>query len=190
MLESMSSDYSSQKSDDSPINNIKLKIQTEEDNQFYFAKLVSDLLTNLCEQNNKNTDSKISLLKPFVYKKIPSISIYDYIERLLKYSKTFDKIVILILIYLDTISTKHNIHLNYFNIHKLILAAFIVASKFHEDDCYSISYYAKLGGISVKEAINLEYEFMNLIDFKLFISENIYDKYYNYLCSIEEDDDI
>lgn len=187
MLETLSSDYSSQNSNDSPINNIKLKIESEEDNSISFSKLVSDLLTNICEQSNTNSDSLISSAHIFISKKIPSISVNNYIERLLKYSKTFEKIIIIILIYLDTICTKHKINLNYFNIHKFIFAAFLVAIKFHEDEYYSISYYARLGGISVKEATNLEYEFMNLIDFKLFVSQDIYDKYYKYLCSIEED---
>ena len=52
-----------------------------------------------------------------------------------------------------------------------------------------MNYYAKLGGISKKEAINLEYEFMNLIDFKLFVNQQLYDKYYNYLSNLKEDDD-
>ena len=64
-----------------------------------------------------------------------------------------------------------------------------MAIKFHEDEYYSMNYYSKLGGISKKEAINLEYEFMNLIDFKLFVNQQLYDKYYNYLSNLKEDDD-
>ena len=52
-----------------------------------------------------------------------------------------------------------------------------------------MNYYAKLGGISKKEAINLEYEFMNLIDFKLFVNQQLYDKYYNYLSNLKEEYD-
>ena len=111
----------------------------------------------------------------------------DYIERLLIYSKAFNEIIIIVLIYLDTICAKHKINLNYYNIHKLIFGAFIVAIKFHEDEYYSMNYYSKLGGISKKEAINLEYEFMNLIDFKLFVNQQLYDKYYNYLSNLEEE---
>ena len=97
--------------------------------------------------------------------------------------------MIIILIYLDNICTKHEINLNYYNIHKFILAAFISAIKFHEDDYYSISYYAKLGGVSKKEAINLEYEFMNLMDFQLFVNQELYEKYYKYLFRLQEEID-
>ena len=191
MEEILSSDYSSKSSLYSTKNLINLKPKKEPFNQksFSFSKIISELLTDICEEDRANNDSKLTLLKPFISKKIPSISLNDYIERLLKYGKTFNEIIIIILIYLDTISAKHKINLNYYNIHKLIFGAFIVAIKFHEDEYYSMNYYSKLGGISKKEAINLEYEFMNLIDFKLFVNQQLYDKYYNYLSNLKEDDD-
>jgi hypothetical protein len=189
MEESRSSDYSSKNSmcsrEYSGI--LKPKNGQENDKLFPISKIFSEILTDICEQGKPNIESK--QLKPFISKKIPTISIKDYIDRLLKYSKTFKEIVIIILIYIDTICAKHKINLNYYNIHKFILAAFIVAIKFYEDEYYSISYYAKLGGISKKEAINLEYEFMSLMDFKLFVNQKLYDKYYNYLSNLEESDD-
>ena len=189
MEENLSSDYSSKKSLYSSENSkiSKPKDNKESDN-FGLVKIISELLVDICEEGKSNIDSKSALIKSFISKKIPAISIKEYIERILKYSKAFKEIVIIILIYLDTICAKNKIYLNYNNIHKFIFAAFIVAIKFYEDDNYSISYYAKLGGISKKEAIKLEYEFMCLIDFKLFVNQKLYEKYYNYLMSLQEDD--
>ena len=189
MEENLSSDYSSKKSLYSSENSkIDKPKDNNESNNFGLVKIISELLVDICEEGKSNIDSKSALIKSFISKKIPAISIKDYIERILKYSKAFKEIVIIILIYLDTICAKNKIYLNYNNIHKFIFAAFIVAFKFYEDDNYSISYYAKLGGISKKEAINLEYEFMCLIDFKLFVNQKLYEKYYNYLMSLQEDD--
>ena len=189
MEENLSSDYSSKKSLYSSENSkIDKPKDNNESNNFGLVKIISELLVDICEEGKSNIDSKSALIKSFISKKIPAISIKEYIERLLKYSKAFKEIVIIILIYLDTICAKNKIYLNYNNIHKFIFAAFIVAIKFYEDDNYSISYYAKLGGISKKEAINLEYEFMCLIDFKLFVNQKLYEKYYNYLISLQEDD--
>jgi hypothetical protein len=189
MEENLSSDYSSKKSLYSSENSkIDKPKDNNESNNFGLVKIISELLVDICEEGKSNIDSKSALIKSFISKKIPAISIKDYIERILKYSKAFKEIVIIILIYLDTICAKNKIYLNYNNIHKFIFAAFIVAIKFYEDDNYSISYYAKLGGISKKEAINLEYEFMCLIDFKLFVNQKLYEKYYNYLMSLQEDD--
>ena len=151
-------------------------------------KIISELLTDICEERRTNLESNMIKLKPFISKKIPAISIKDYIERLLKHTKVFNEILIIILIYLDTICAKNKINFNYYNIHKLILAAFIVAIKFHEDDVYSMNFYAKLGGVTIREALNLEYEFLSLLDFKLFINPKLYNKYYNNLINLENHD--
>ena len=190
MEENISSDYSTKNSIYSEnFGNLKSEKENNENKSLVISKIIAELLTNICEEGKSNNESNLILLKPFISKKVPSITIKDYIERLLKYSKTFNEIVIIVLIYLDTICAKNKLNLNYYNIHKFIFAAFIVAIKFYEDDYYSISYYAKLGGISKKEAISLEYEFLILIDFKLFVNQNLYDKYYNYLSSLNDDDD-
>ena len=168
---------------------LKSDYEKKEKKSFLITKIISELLTDICGQNKTNNGTNLLLLKPFISKKIPSISIKDYIERLLKYSKTFNEIVIIVMIYLDTICAKHKLNLNYYNIHKFIFASFIVAIKFYEDDYYSINFYAKLGGIPKKEAISLEYEFLSLIDFKLFVKQELYDKYYNNLSNLDDNDD-
>ena len=161
MEENLSSDYSSRNSIYSTENTQFLKTSNDSirEKSISFTKIISEILTDICEENKSNLDTKVLLLKPFVSKKIPTISIKDYIERLLKYSKTFNEIIIIVLIYLDTICAKHK-----------------------------LNYYSKLGGIPKKEATKLEYEFMSLIDFKLFVNQKLYEKYYNYLSSLENDD--
>ncbi len=120
-------------------------------------------------------------------KKIPAINIYDFIERLSKYSKASEEVFILVLIYIDRICGIHKININYFNIHKFILASFIISIKYLEDNNYSMKFYSKLGGVTKKELINLEYEFLKLLDFKLFVGEDIFVKYKENLLSLEED---
>ena len=190
MEENLSSDYSSKNSIfQNNLDDSKPKKEENSGNTMSFSKIISELLTDICEEGKSNLDSKLTLLKPFVSKQIPNISIFEYIERLLKYSKAFNELLIIVLIYLDTICAKHKINLNYYNIHKLFLAAFISAIKFYEDEYYSLNYYAKLGGISKKELINLEYEFLNLMDFQLFVKQELYEKYYNNLFQLQNEDD-
>ena len=191
MEDSLSSENKSKNSTYSRKNsgNIEQKNEAANEKSFLISKIISEIFIVKCEEGKSNMESKTNLLNSFISRKIPKISIKDFIDRLLKYSKTFHEIAVIIFIYIDKICNKHKINLNYYNIHKLILAAFIVAIKFHEDKYYSMSYYAKLGGISTKEAIKLEYEFTSLIDFKLFVEQKEYDKYYNYLHSLDENED-
>lgn len=57
---------------------------------------------------------------------------------------------------------------------RFMLIAIIVAIKYHDDDYYRNDYYAKVGGISIKELNSLEKEFLKLLDFKLYISKDLF----------------
>ena len=189
MEDSLSSENKSKNSTYSRKNsgNIEQKNEAANEKSFLISKIISVIFIVKCEEGKSNMESEKNLLNSFISRKIPKISIKDFIDRLLKYSKTFHEIAVIIFIYIDKICNKHKINLNYYNIHKLIFGAFISAVKFYEDHLYSMKYYAKLGGISLKEALVLEYEFMSLIDFKLFVNQEVYDKYYNYLYDLEND---
>ena len=158
------------------------------DNTSGIIQIIAELLKDICDEGKINKEEKLKLVKTFTCQKIPSISINDYIERLYKYSKVSKETFIFILIYIDQICDKHKIFLNYNNIHKLILASFIVAIKFYEDEHYSLNFYAKLGGISKKELLILEYEFLALIDFQLYIGEELFNKYNDYLQNLDNDE--
>lgn len=47
----------------------------------------------------------------------------------------------------------------------------IMAFKYQEDDIYTNNYYARVGGIKVDELFNLEVEFLEMLDFNLYIDE-------------------
>lgn len=46
-----------------------------------------------------------------------------------------------------------------------------------EDDTCMNSYYARLGGVSNKEMIRIELEFLKLINFNVYISKDEFKKY-------------
>ena len=78
--------------------------------------------------------------------------------------------------------------LTYYNIHKLILASFILAIKYNEENYYSMIYYSKIGGVTLSEIKNLESEFLILVRYKLFVETKLFDKYYNDLMSLKNVD--
>lgn len=158
-------------------------------------EIISETLIKICEENSSlsssdiNGDNTKNILKPFFSKKIPSISILDYLKRLSKYNKMNNSTLIMMLIYIDRFCEKNKIKINFFIIHKLILASLVSAIKFNEDEYYSMDYYSKSGGVSKKEIIYLEYKFMTLIDFKFFVHNDLFEKYKKYLTKCEEDED-
>lgn len=163
-------------------------VQDEEEiTKLNTVELISDLLKNICEENKKKKIQKSISIKFFTNKNIPSITIKDYLIRLTNYSKINESTIILVLIYIDRITKLNHFSLTYNNIHKLILAAFILAIKYNEDIYYSMSIYSKIGGVTISELNRLEFEYIKLIQFDLFIEQKLYDKYYNDLMSLKSD---
>ena len=54
---------------------------------------------------------------------------------------------------------------------------------------YPMKIYAKLGGISKAEMCFLEYYFVTLIQFNLFITKELFDKYNDYISSADEEEE-
>ena len=163
--------------------------QKEEEIITSTIEIISDLLVKICEENKIKKCNKNFLLKSFTCENIPSISIKDYFLRLSKHAKVNESTIILILIYIDRICNMNHFILTYYNIHKLILAAFILAIKYNEDNYYSMVYYSKIGGVPISELNKLEFEYLILIGFRLFVHTQLFEKYYNDLMSLKDDSD-
>ena len=169
-------------------------------NQSLILNTIAELLTDICDESTKDKDNNtsklyihitsiIGIIKPFLSKKVPAITIKNYLERLIKYTKIESTTLVLILIFIDRVCDINKIRLNYFNIHKLIIASMLVSIKYNEDDYFSNEFYAKVGGIRMTEMNKLEYEFLSLIEFNLFVNEEVFNKYNTYLISAHDDED-
>ena len=156
-------------------------------------KKISELLEDICDENSKSFKNRSNgenfNIKPFLSKNIPQISIKNYLERLYKHTKINCSTIILILIYIDRICNIQKFKLTYFNIHKFILASMIIAIKFNEDEQYTTKFYSKLGGVSIAEIIFLENNFFFLLNFNLFVKNELYKKYSDYILSANSEED-
>ena len=65
----------------------------------------------------------------------------------------------------------------------------IIAIKYNEDEYYSQKFYAKIGGVTLAEICNLEYNFLALINYNLFVNDNLFGKYNDFILSTDSDDD-
>ena len=55
-----------------------------------------------------------------------------------------------------------------------------------EDVFYDNTFYASVGGITTQELNRIEYHFLTLIDFSLFINDSVFLRYYSNLISVIE----
>lgn len=161
------------------------------DLDFAFPSKVVQAITRVINKNEiRNSYHKI-MQKQFKYifssSEIPSISLRDYLIRIIQMSGIEESIVVIALIYLDRIC-KNKIALIQYNIHRLLFTAILIAVKYTQDNHFSNKGFTYIAGIFLEDMNLMEYKFLKLIRYDLFISGDVLLKYHNYLSdiSIEE----
>ena len=148
-------------------------------------KSISFILTAILKENKKSKNYKNITLKQrkniFSSKSIPNISIYDYLVRIQKYSCLEKNTLIMSLIYIDRLCDLNNLTLTHYNLHKILFTAVLISIKYNEDSLYNNNFYAKIAGVKLKELKDMEYSFVEMCKFKFFISNELFEKYNNFL---------
>ena len=188
----------------SPLNNIieKEKNKENEENLTLSKSTTAASLINSSENSNlietisfslleiitknkekKNYKEKIKSQKKslFTSKKIPNISIGDYLTRIKKFTLINDSTLIICLIYLDRYLKMNKIILTEFNVHRIFFSSLLLAIKYNEDNFYTNKFYSNVSGLKCSELNKLELKFSTEIKFDLFVDKNLYEKYKNNL---------
>ena len=159
-----------------------LELIPQKDNSLQLS--ISLAIEQLLSENRKQKyyTSKIREQSKMIFSSstIPKISILEYLNRIVNYTKIEDSTLITSIIYLDSV-TQNGIYLTDYNIHTLLLICILIAIKMNEDDIYTNDYYAEVAVISLKKLNKLEHEFLNMNKFKLFVDKDIFEQYQQYL---------
>ena len=167
----------------------------EEDEEKHFPnidliKAISITLETILEDNKNRLNYKDVLNKQskicFNSKTIPRISIEDYLKRIQTYSNMEKNTLITSLIFIDRLCKLGKIALTYYNMHKILFTAVLISIKYNEDSFYDNQYYSEIAGLKIKELKLLEYNFVKMINFRFFVSEEIFEKYKLYLDNFEQ----
>jgi hypothetical protein len=141
----------------------------------------ADILSEIIIDNKRVSKPDDTKRDPFTSKNKVSIRVIEYIERLVKYTNLEESTLVMALIYIDRLCSYSNYIITDKNIHRVILVSIITAIKYNEDDIYTNSFYAKVGGVSKQELNLLEIEFSKMIRYRLFVKEELYYQYRAYL---------
>ena len=175
----ISSNYQSPKNTNSSKNKFSKVNIANNHPDLIFAKILLHILS----ENKKSKDylKKINSNQDghFTFKMKPGISLLDYLRRILKYLKIEYSTLIIAMIYIDRIC-KEKVFLNEYNIHRIMLISIYIAYTYNEDCTYDNKYLALVSGLSKTEMVTLEEDFLDLIDFKLFVTEEIFEQYKKY----------
>ena len=143
-------------------------------------EVLADVLHKLVEANSRQNQtpaiSKFHALRP------PRISICDYLRRILRYGNCSGECFVLALVYIDRLIKHQNFVICRLNIHRVVMTSLTLAAKFFDDAFYNNAYYAKIGGIPVRELNSLEIEFLFLINFTLHVTPMDFFRYQTELC--------
>ena len=159
--------------------------QNEEIPNMNLINAISKTLTTILENNKKLKNYRDILKKQslmyFSANSIPNITIKDYLIRIQNYSKMEKSTLILSLILIDHMCKKSNIVLTIYNIHRILFSSVLISIKYNEDSYYDNTFYAQIAGIKPNELKLLEYKFLELNDFNVFVKDIEYEQYEKYL---------
>lgn len=144
------------------------------------AEVVGCILERITDNMEANNDSPMvrNRHSSFDSVAIPAITVREYFARLYLHTDCSDSCYILCFIYLDRLLQSYpELKLSKRNIHRLILSTLILAIKYTEDRYYDNEVYAKIGGVSLKELNNLEVRMLFLLDYGLYVSNELFMEY-------------
>lgn len=151
---------------------------------------ISNILTMVLEENKNFKNYREILIKQnkliFTAKSVPKISIFDYLVRILKYTFIERNTLIISLIYIDRLCELSKITLTYYNIHRILVGAILIAIKYNEDSIYNNKYYSDVAGVTLNELNLIESKFIELCDCKMFVPYKVFENYCYYLESFKK----
>ncbi|KAL0079023.1 cyclin [Phycomyces blakesleeanus] len=141
------------------------------------------MITELLECITHANDHHLSLRESCFHARTASpIDIHSYLARILVYTPCPNECFLSLLVYLDRMAcSPSRLRIDSRNIHRLIIAGVMVATKFFSDRSFTNARYAKVGGISVTELNSLEIEFLRLNNYSMNVSVEELENYGNQL---------
>lgn len=116
----------------------------------------------------------------------PAMGIKEYVIRVRKFFRCTRECYVLALIFIDRVIKRHaHITVSILSSHRLLICAMTLAAKFQDDEFYTNSFYAKVGGIQLEEMNSLELKMLQLLDYKLFVTPAEFEVYRHILCKAE-----
>ena len=146
---------------------------------------ISKTLTTILESNKKLKNYK-EIIKSqsimyFSANSIPNITIKDYLIRIQNYSDIEKSTLILAIILIDHMCKRSGVLLTHYNIHRILFSSVLVSIKFNEDSYFDNNFYSQIAGVKPNELQILEYIFLELNDFNIFVEDIEYQQYEKHL---------
>jgi hypothetical protein len=141
----------------------------------------ADVIIAVAEVLSRAVATRPSSIQPFDEfdgVEAPEMCLVDFAKVIFKYSKCSPESCILCLAYIHRFLVESpDFTLSVLNVHRLLLTSMVVAAKFLDDIHLHNSCYAKIGGVSMQELGILEVRFLKVIQWKLFLDGEDYERF-------------
>ena len=157
------------------INNLKISFISILETILEYTSSLGNTKPSIFDNNSKNNVEKELKFNPKV--NIDQYDFEDFFKFCLKKFKFDDDLLVLIMMNIDKIISNDNFALTYQNVNRLFYTSLMITQKYYEDNAYNNKLYADLVGITCDELLDMEMEYMNLVDYHLFIKDDEFIKY-------------
>jgi hypothetical protein len=136
----------------------------------------ADMLGQLLAENIRtSTGAPPTSRSPLDALRLPSVGIKDYARILEQHFLCSRECYVLSFVYIErALQLNPGLAITDLNVHRLLLAATLVAVKVQDDFHASKMYYAKGGGVTTKELNSLEVYMLTLLGWRTYVSEEEY----------------
>uniref|UniRef100_A0A0E0KVK2 Cyclin n=1 Tax=Oryza punctata TaxID=4537 RepID=A0A0E0KVK2_ORYPU len=112
----------------------------------------------------------------------PRIGVAQYLERVHRYAGLEPECYVVAYAYVDMAAHRRPAAaVASRNVHRLLLACLLVASKVLDDFHHNNAFFARVGGVSNAEMNKLELELLAVLDFEVMLSHRVYELYREHL---------
>ncbi|KIJ49588.1 hypothetical protein M422DRAFT_27954 [Sphaerobolus stellatus SS14] len=136
------------------------------------------MLERLIAHNDRIPLSPESLTR-FHSRSTPSISVLEYLRRIVRFTNVERTCALVTLHYIDQICARlPRFTISSLTVHRFLISSIAISSKALCDVFCMNSYYAKVGGLRVQELNLLEKDFLAAIDWRLNCTQELLQEYY------------
>ncbi|CAG8607848.1 12456_t:CDS:2, partial [Gigaspora rosea] len=143
----------------------------------HLMHMIADMLCRLIAHNDQIPLTPSNVTR-FHSRASPSITVSDYLRRIVKYTSLERSCLLILLLYIDRVCENNTFTITSLTVHRFIIAAVTVSSKALCDSYCTNTHYARVGGISTQELNTLELEFLKLIGWQLICTSETLQQYY------------
>ncbi|KAJ3093144.1 hypothetical protein HDU96_002511 [Phlyctochytrium bullatum] len=140
--------------------------------------LVAEILDRLTAHNDRIPLDPTHVTR-FHSRRAPTITVIDYLRRLVRYGNLSRSTLLALLLYMDRACARcPRFVISSLTVHRFVIAAVTVACKANSDAYYSNRIYADLGGIPLRELNALELELVFMLDWGVGVTSERLQAYY------------